>query len=89
MGARQTYALVCDGDGCQEVFFTPARPERHEGHESRVEFMVVPRMASAVRTQASRVGWSHVFHQPPKGQGGPGWYEDHCPGCTQELARAS
>lgn len=86
MGARKTYALTCDGDGCEEVFFPPPRLERHEGHVSRVEFVVVPELASAVRTQALRAGWSNVFH-PGKGNGrgltsSVGWYEDHCPACT-------
>ena len=89
MGARKTYALTCDGDGCEQVFFPPARVERHEGNVSRVEFMVVPQLASAVRTQALRAGWSNVFHEPPKGQSGPGWYVDKCPACTGELKRCT
>lgn len=93
MGARQTYALTCDGDGCEEVFFPPPRLERHEGHVSRVEIVVVPARASAVRTQAQRAGWSHLFHPGTgNGQGASGtsvgWYEDHCPACSKERTGA-
>jgi hypothetical protein len=91
MGARQTYALACDGDGCEATFFPAPRVERYSSslNEGTEEVVVVPRAATKVRAEAAAVGWSHVFHQGQGGQGKSiGWYEDHCPACTKELSRA-
>lgn len=69
MSAHQTYALICDGDGCNERFVTAVAP---------------PRMVSQTRARAAGVGWSHSYQPLPPHVGGQAFSKDWCPSCTKK-----
>jgi hypothetical protein len=72
VSVKQTYVIVCNGDGCTQRYSLVAADE-------------IPKKATDVRASAREVGWVYqpVPHGTPSSYQGPVRPQDFCPGCAR------